>query len=146
MLNKLGQILATISTIAMMVLLTPVWIVVFIFIAIFMQTTERKFKFLKKIGYKYKRKNGYAYYSKGNLTFRIKQDISYMFKYDEDEYIDFHNSEIGSLYEKQILYEKLLEYQSAHPVDKQRGEVDTLTVFSEYLERHIKDFEKLTDF
>lgn len=146
MIKKLTQILNKILAIIGVILLAPVEILLFILIVIFMKTTERSFKFLKKIGYKYKRKNGFVYYTKGIITFKIKQDISYMVKYGEEEYIDFHNFKVGSLYEKKVLHEKLIEYENAHPVDKQRGEVDTLTVFSEYLKRHIKDFEKLADF
>lgn len=144
-MKKIGKILGYINSVLVMVIIFP-FALIFGLISVVLDTSiEKQFKFLKRNGYKYKSGKGYKYYSRNFTTFRFKRYCSYEIKIGSNEFINVENTNIGSDYERDVLIKTKEDYQNAHPVDIQRGEIDTITPFAEFIERHLKELESLTN-
>lgn len=137
------KILTAINTVISIIIVIPFLIIAIIPVLIFTETTEKRFKFLKKKGYKHKREKEYSYYSKGKLTFRFHQDISYMVRINDEDYISIHDLDVGLKSNRDKLKNVLAEYQNAHPVDKQRGEINTLILFADFIKYYLSEIERI---
>ena len=87
---------------------------------------RRTFKPLIKQGYKLSRDRREKCYILSSEKAIIKVDYSFtewLVSIDGGEFIPIIDSEIGTEQERNTLRELLAKYESAHPVDKQRGDV-----------------------
>ena len=128
-----------------MIILSPL-LLIFLIISIDMPSVKKSFKFLIKEGYVYRKDKTYKYYVKGDITFRLIEDQTYMVKIGNDDYENIYDINIGSVIERERLKSILIEYQNAHPVDKQRGDtVDTLNTHAGFIKHHLIDIERLVE-
>lgn len=142
-MKNIGKYLGYINSLLIMIIIFPFALIFGLISVVFSNSIEKQFKFLKKLGYKSKYKKGYRYYSKNNVSFRFQQYCSYEVKIGTEGYVRIEDTEIGLDYERKMLEKVNESYQNAHPVDIQRGEIDTITPYALFVKNHLKDFESI---
>jgi hypothetical protein len=103
---------------------------------------KKRFRFLINKGYIVKKdkvfSNVYSFIN-NPIIIKVNQNNYYIISYDNGmSFVNIYDTEIGSLEERNKLREVMIEYQEAHPVDKQRGDVvDTAQFYINFLRKYL---------
>ena len=128
--NFIGKIGVCINLIIMFistVLVLPIGVVLLIVSVIYNCFTipgKRSFKKLISKGFTYKYEKKTHILTKNNIVIWIFDNFEdYYISFDEGQnFIRVEESNLGTVYERNVLFTKLNAYKNAHPVDKQRGD------------------------
>lgn len=146
MFDKISETINSILFWLIVILLSPFLLLVAIFMYILGDSLEKNFRFLKKKGYKYKNIKRLRYYYNEIVTFVLCEDEFYKVSFNNEDFYNIEELEIGTEDERMALKKILQEYQTAHPVDKQRGEINTKTPFAEFVKRYLSEIESLGEY
>lgn len=140
--KKISNIMLKILTVLGMIFLFPIIILFVIVELIFgFNVSKKSFKKLIKKGFKYKKKDKVYILTRDNIVIEILYGLEdYYISFDNGEnFVRIEESELGLQYNRDELKWRLLEYKSAHPVDKQRGDaLPPLSYFVDFLDNFIK--------
>ncbi len=138
----LEKILEYIVKLPIIILLIPLIILIFIF-SLFTSISSSIFlvsRALRKKGFKYKSKTRpwIVFLTKNNIVIKFSYE-SYQISFDTGEsYINIFDSDLGTIEERNILKDKVIEYIDANPLDKQRGDVvDPINDCIKFLNKHL---------
>ena len=109
------------------VLVLPIGVVLLIVSVIYNCFTipgKSSFKKLISKGFTYKYEKKTHILTKNNIVIWIFDNFEdYYISFDEGQnFIRVEESNLGTVYERNVLFTKLNAYKNAHPVDKQRGD------------------------
>ncbi len=142
LLKKINNIFTFIFfTIPFTILMLPI-IVLFTLIDSKKYNVKKRFRFLINKGYIVKKdkvfSNVYSFIN-NPIIIKVNQNNYYIISYDNGmSFVNIYDTEIGSLEERNKLREVMIEYQEAHPVDKQRGDVvDTAQFYINFLRKYL---------
>jgi uncharacterized membrane protein len=110
-----------------------------VFCLLFLNVFKNHFGFLKKLGYTVTKNKNERIYTKDDTVIKVVPYTTYLISFDGGQsFKPFEYSSLGTLEERDMLLTAISEYESAHPVDKQRGDTVNLdAVFSEFLKKNL---------
>jgi hypothetical protein len=102
---------------------------------------KKRLRFLKKYGFAVETNKNVYTYKLENIYILIQQDYTYQISFDYgNTYTNLYDCNIGIEQDKNKVKNDLIEYESSHPVDKQRGDViDTLVSVINFLKKNIDE-------
>lgn len=141
--NKIADGIVNAFTVLAMILLFPILLVFGIVGAIIsgLSAPQRKtFSALIEKGFRYQHRNKKYILQKENVKIEIFNNLEeYYISFDGGEtFAKVEECHLGTPHDREELKSYLYEYQSAHPVAKQRGEADPpLRQFVDFLNTHL---------
>ena len=110
-----------------------------VFCLLCLNVFKNHFGFLKKLGYTVTKNKNERIYTKDDTVIKVVPYTTYLISLDGGQsFKPFEYSSLGTLEERDMLLTAISEYESAHPVDKQRGDTVNLdAVFSEFLKKNL---------
>ena len=102
---------------------------------------KKRLKFLKKYGFAVETNKNVYTYKLENIYILIQQDYTYQISFDHgNTYTNLYDCNIGAEQDRNKVKNDLIEYESSHLVDKQRGDaIDTLASVINFLKKNIDE-------